>query len=146
MRRCFADSGYWIALLNERDEFHARASELAIALDREHGRTITTDAVLFEVGAFFHEYRGEPRRAVAEALDAIGVSAHIDVLYTGVDTMREAVGLYGRCLDKQWSLADCLSFVVMRRQGISEALSADAHFAQAGFRPLLGAEADGPAR
>ncbi len=45
--------------------------------------------------------------------------------------------LYGERLDKDWSLTDCMSFAVMKRAGLSEALTADHHFLQAGFRALL---------
>jgi len=38
---------------------------------------------------------------------------------------------------KQWSLTDCISFVVMRREDLSEALTGDRNFDQAGFRALL---------
>jgi predicted nucleic acid-binding protein len=39
--------------------------------------------------------------------------------------------------DKDWSLTDCISFVVMENQDITEALTADRHFVQAGFTALL---------
>lgn len=45
--------------------------------------------------------------------------------------------LYARRPDKQWSLTDCVSFVVMGREGISEALTGDHHYEQAGFAVLL---------
>jgi hypothetical protein len=45
--------------------------------------------------------------------------------------------LYSRRSDKEWSLTDCISFVVMQEQGIGEALTGDRHFEQAGFRALL---------
>lgn len=34
-------------------------------------------------------------------------------------------------------LIDCVSFVVMNERGITDALTADGHFEQAGFRPLM---------
>jgi len=45
--------------------------------------------------------------------------------------------LYRNYSDKEWGLTDCISFVVMKEQGIKEALTTDKHFAQAGFRVLL---------
>jgi hypothetical protein len=47
------------------------------------------------------------------------------------------LGLYGRRLDKEWSLADCIAFVVMKDEGITDALTTDRHFEQAGFKVLL---------
>jgi predicted nucleic acid-binding protein len=48
-----------------------------------------------------------------------------------------AFTLYGNRPDKSWSLTDCASFVVMRERGLTEALTTDEHFRQAGFRALL---------
>jgi predicted nucleic acid-binding protein len=47
------------------------------------------------------------------------------------------IALYGQRMDKDWPLTDCISFVVMEREGITEALTADQHFKQAGFVTLL---------
>lgn len=52
-----------------------------------------------------------------------------DLFTTGLD-------LYAHRPDKQWSLTDCVSFVVMDREGIAEALTGDHHFEQAGFAAL----------
>ena len=49
----------------------------------------------------------------------------------------EGVRLYVARPDKDWSLTDCISFVVMRERGITEALTGDRHFEQAGFVALL---------
>jgi len=50
---------------------------------------------------------------------------------------QEALAFYERHADKQWSLADCLSFIVMRDNGITQALTGDHHFVQAGFEALI---------
>lgn len=51
--------------------------------------------------------------------------------------MLDGIRLYEQRRDKQWSLTDCISFVVMKREGLTEALTGDHHFEQAGFVALL---------
>lgn len=53
------------------------------------------------------------------------------------NAFREGLTLYRSRLDKTWGLTDCTSFLVMEQKGISEALSADRDFQQAGFEALL---------
>jgi predicted nucleic acid-binding protein len=67
------------------------------------------------------------------------LQANPDILVVPVSDqlLREGVHLYGQRLDKEWSLTDCISFVVMQREGITEALTGDHHFEQAGFIALL---------
>ena len=48
--------------------------------------------------------------------------------------LNDALMIYEQHQDKAWSLTDCISFVVMKKRGISEALTADHHFEQAGFQ------------
>ena len=65
----------------------------------------------------------------------IEVVPHTEELAAG------ALRLFTDRADKDWSLTDCLSFVVMQRRNVNEALTADHHFEQAGFRAVL---ADAP--
>jgi len=51
--------------------------------------------------------------------------------------MNEGLALFDSRRDKAWSLTDCISFVIMWRDGLDEALTSDHHFEQAGFRALL---------
>jgi hypothetical protein len=53
------------------------------------------------------------------------------------DLFTKGAELYDQRPDKQWSLTDCISFVVMNREGIQQAMTADHHFEQAGFHALL---------
>jgi len=50
---------------------------------------------------------------------------------------QDGVKLFAARPDKEWSLTDCMSFVVMTREGITEALTGDHHFEQAGFIACL---------
>ena len=51
--------------------------------------------------------------------------------------LQRGLDLLARRADKNWSLTDCISFVVMEEEGIQEALTIDRHFEQAGFKAQL---------
>jgi uncharacterized protein len=53
------------------------------------------------------------------------------------DLLHEAFQLFSQRMDKEWGLIDCMTFVVMTRRKITDALTADEHFRQAGFQVLL---------
>ena len=59
------------------------------------------------------------------------------VILPSVEWFNAGLNLYQERKDKNWSLTDCISFEVMRRHGIEEALTGDRHFVQAGFKALL---------
>ena len=61
----------------------------------------------------------------------------VEVLPLSEALFRQGFGLYRQRLDKEWGLTDCISFMVMQERGITEALTADHHFRQAGFLALL---------
>ena len=62
---------------------------------------------------------------------------NISVVPVDTHLLGRALRLYESHTDKEWGLTDCISFVVMRDQQLIDALTADRHFRQAGFRPLL---------
>jgi predicted nucleic acid-binding protein len=53
------------------------------------------------------------------------------------ELMENAIRLYQLRADKEFGLTDCLSFILMRQEGLDAALTADRHFQQEGFRALL---------
>ena len=135
MRSIFVDTGYWIAAIHPRDGLHDKAMSIA----RELGpcRLVTSDMVLTEVLNAFAE-RGQQLRAVAiSSVKAIMADASIEVVPQTRQLFREALNLYQSRADKEWSLTDCASFVIMKRRHIDEALTADHHFTQNGYKALL---------
>ncbi len=96
---------------------------------------MTTRAVLLEIGNALAKKRF--RRGAVELLAAIESDPRIAIVPLSEELYARAGELFRRHADKEWGLTDCVSFVVMRGQGIWEALSTDHHFEQAGFRPLL---------
>ncbi len=128
----FIDTGYWLALYNARDRLHVRARALASS---SHGPFVTTDAILLEVGNSLSSLR--QRTFCFGLLQRIRTDTNITVVQLTPELLSQAIELFGARVDKEWGLVDCISFVVMRERGITEALATDQHFMQAGFRPLL---------
>jgi len=128
----FVDTVYWLALMNPSDTWHPRALEWAARISEP---LVTTDAVLTEVADAF--CRADRRRWAVEAIRNVQADTEITSVPGSADLFARAVELYGARPDKNWSLTDCMSFVVMQDQGLERALTADLHFVQAGFHALL---------
>jgi predicted nucleic acid-binding protein len=132
MTPVFADTFYFVALLNRRDSYHEQAWRFADPGDRA---IVTTRAVLMEIGDGFAD---SPERSVAARfLQDLDVDPMAEIVPLDEDLYGRGLALYRERPDKEWSLTDCISFVVMEDRGIREALTGDGHFAQAGFVPLL---------
>lgn len=128
----FADSYYFIALLNPNDQHHEAAR---LATQNASGPLVTTSLVLVEVaGALSSPLM---RGLVHEFLEGIRQDPTTEVVLVDDGLLDRGVALYGARADKSWSLTDCISFVVMNERGITEALTGDHHFEQAGFRAVL---------
>ncbi len=132
MIRSFADTFYFLALLNTDDPSHERASEFA---DTYRGDIVTTGWVLMEVvDAMSHP---ENRRLVVDFIAGLRAAARTMIEPLSDELAAEGLRFFAARPDKHWSLTDCISFVVMSRESITDALTGDRHFEQAGFRALL---------
>ena len=135
MRALFADSGYWIALLNSRDELHDKAVSIRDGL--AGAKIVTSEMVLVEVlddaarGGWF------TRQAASDLVTRLRNDPTVDI--EGVTSLQfeQALDLYRSRPDQRWGLTDCASFLVMEERGITEALAYDRDFEQAGFVALL---------
>lgn len=133
MRQLFVDSFYYIALLNPRDAYHERAQIIAPMIAGSH--FCTTDLILVEIANSLSVLR--LREHAAAYLRLLEQSQDTTIVHMNADLFERALSRYEQRSDKEWSLTDCLSFVVMEDNDITEALTGDHHFEQAGFRPLL---------
>jgi predicted nucleic acid-binding protein len=91
--------------------------------------------VLIELANFFAA--PSRREALPRLLDAISSSPTTSLVPCSPRLFKSGLALFRSRPDKAWSLTDCTSFVVMRKRRIRDALTADQHFEQAGFRALL---------
>jgi uncharacterized protein len=131
----FADTSFWIALSHKSDQHHVRASAWSRYLIHNDAFLLTTEAVLWEwMNALANS---GTRRATAEGYQRCHQDPRIEVVPFATDTIATAVRLYEARADKDWSLTDCLSFLVMEQRRVPRALTTDRYFQQAGFETVL---------
>jgi len=128
----FADAFYFVARLNRRDQHHDRI--VGFSRDFRSG-LLTTDWVLMEVADALAKSECRPR--VREFVLHLRQSAACEIVPASREQLDRALELYNQHTDKEWTLTDCVSFMVMRDRGLTDALTADHHFEQAGFNALL---------
>src|SRR6266404_5024265 len=132
MKAMFLDTSYLIALLLEHDELHERA----LVWQRSAvGSFVTTEYILVELFDSMSVGRYRSRAIGAVAILRSDPSVLIKAATTSL--MDDGLTFFARRSDKKWGLTDCISFVIMHREGLREALTSDHDFEQAGFRALL---------
>ena len=128
----FVDTFALIAWLNPRDCAHASVTAY---LDRYSGRLVTTEWVLVELADALST--PEARATVVAFLQAVRNDPQFEIVGYLPVVYQAGFDLFAARPDKAWSLTDCISFQVMRERGLTDALTADRHFEQAGFRAVL---------
>jgi len=132
MRVVFADAFYFVARLNRHDQHHDRV----VAFSRDFRAAIlTTDLVLMEVADALAKSESRPR--MREFVLHLRQQAACEIIPATRELFDSALELYRQHADKDWTLTDCSSVFVLRERGLTEVLTADRHFEQAGFTALL---------
>ncbi len=131
MSAVFADTSYFLALLNREDVFHRRALNFAL----RSPRLFTTEFIVLELGNACS--RAEDHADFLALLAGLKASPRVSIAPLSSELLDAGIRLMAERPDKHWSLTDCTSFQIMKREGLGEALTADQHFEQAGFSALL---------
>jgi len=129
MTKYFADTWYLIARLARDDAHHAAAVRIQKRMPT--AALLTHDAVLTELLAYFCD-EGVVMRAAAAGL-ARDLLSTIEIVHADRPLFLRALTRYEHRLDKEYSLVDCMSMVVMEERGVTHVLTNDHHFSQAGF-------------
>jgi predicted nucleic acid-binding protein len=137
MPELFFDTAGWGHLVDPSQAFHRNAAAVYRRVTREGRRVVTTNYVLAELVALLTHPLKVSRPALIEFIESLRASPYVEVLHIDPTLDAEAWRLLAGRRDKEWSLVDCASFVVMRERRITEALTTDHNFEQAGFVILL---------
>jgi uncharacterized protein len=135
MAEVFLDTSFTIALSSVTDQNHVRAVKIASQIEIDKTSLVTTQAVLLEIGNALSKQRY--RVAAIQLLESLDTDPSVEVILLTNSLYGLAFNLFKQREDKEWGLVDCISFIVMQDRGITDALTADTHFQQAGFRALL---------
>lgn len=131
--RLLLDTVFIQALLNRRDQYHAQAKAFLPQV-RAAKEVWVTEAVFIEVG---NALSAVNRTAAVQFIEQCYHTPNLRVVTVDPLLLTSALQLYHERPDKTWGLTDCISFVVMQSQGLTDAVTADEHFVQAGYRALL---------
>lgn len=132
MKPVFADTAFLLALINPRDQYHGQAVQLNATLKAP---LLTTAWVLMEFANAIAGSRA--RKDFAHVLGRLRSEPEAEILPPDNDLFDRGSELYVSRADQTWSLTDCISFVVMTDRGLTDALTTDRHFEQAGFKALF---------
>jgi uncharacterized protein len=128
----FVDTHYLLALVNTKDKDHAAA--LRQSQNRVHALVTTTWVLVEFADALAHV---DSRVHAARFIRGFESEPYVEVVPPTREQFEQALDRYQQRPDKDWSLTDCISFLLMEQRGIVDALTADHHFVQAGFRALM---------
>lgn len=133
--KVFLDTAYAISLSSEQDDLHELALRIADDLENEYTVIVTTQAILLEIGNALSKQRF--RRSAVTLLQALETDPSVEIVPFSQELYDRAFALFRERPDKDWGLIDCVSFIVMQEHGITQALTTDDHYRQAGFQVLM---------
>jgi predicted nucleic acid-binding protein len=133
--KVFVDAAAWIAILNTRDALHLAAERTMETVRRSRTPLVTSRFVLIEVANALSAPAFRKKTIIF--LNGLAKLPNLQIVQPSQELYNEGWILYSQRLDKEWSLTDCTSFVIMDRERINHAFTSDHHFEQAGFIKLL---------
>ena len=131
----FVDTSYIYAIINPNDQWHSRAVELEAKVASANLSLITTQFILAEIADGLSAVRY--RKSAFEIIHSLLEDPLVNVVPPSNELFHSGLDLYESRPDKNWGLTDCFSFVTMRDNDLTDALTTDDHFRQAGFNALL---------
>ena len=133
MSAVFVDTGFWIALLNRKDQNHSEAKRLSAALTGS--KVVLHELIVYETATFLNASVKSHRLALL-FLEFIESQRNFHVVQLSDELRAAALGIFKSHADKDLSLPDCVSFALMRSLRLKNALTFDGHFSQMGFVTL----------
>ncbi len=133
----FADTSGWANFFIRTEPFHLLAKEQMQSWYKKNARIITSNYVLAELIALLTSPLRLPRPRVISTVETIKSAIWVKTVHVDYPLDQEAWNLLKERPDKEWSMVDCASMVIMKHFHISETFTSDHHFEQAGYSITL---------
>lgn len=137
MNSLFVDTSGWASLFIPTELFHQKALHLFQLARQQRYQVVTTNYIIAELVTLLDSRMRAPRSQLFQYVDVVRADPDLTLIHVDATTDAAAWVLCKARPDKNWSLVDCTSFVVMQQLGIQQAMTTDQHFEQAGFVRLL---------
>ena len=137
MADIFVDTSGWAELVDPKLPYHSLAAKIYYQTRQRKAKIVTTNYVITEVVSVLTSPLRFPRPRIIQFFEGLKTSTLVKIVYIEATLDDQAWQLLTKRADKNWSLVDCASFVVMRHHNLTESLTTDHHFEQAGFIRLL---------
>jgi predicted nucleic acid-binding protein len=129
----FVDTSGWAYLVDRHNPLHRDVSAVYQHVLNQQRLLVTTNYIIAELVPLLASRSRIPRQQIFTFVDALKTAPHIEIIHINAVLDAEAWELLKARVDKEWSLVDASSFVIMDMYGMTEALTTDHHFTQAGF-------------
>lgn len=133
----FADTSGWGNLIDSTQPYHALTAASYRTARQQNRKVVTTNYIITELVALLTSPLRIPRPTAIDFIQGLKTSPYVEIVYIDILIDTQAWQLLASRKDKEWSLVDCSSFVVMQQHSMVETLTTDRHFEQAGFIRLL---------
>jgi predicted nucleic acid-binding protein len=137
MPELFVDTSGWANLIDISQPFHSLSAKIYQNARSQKHKIITTSYIVTELVALLSSPLRIPRPKAIAFIQSLKTSPYVEVIHISKEIDTKAWELLINRQDKEWSLVDCSSFIVMQDRKITESLTNDHHFEQAGFIRLL---------
>ncbi len=137
MNDIFVDTSGWACWLDRSLPYSVLSRRLADEVTGQGNLLITTSFIMVELTGLLTSPLRFPKPQQIQLMSALRSDATVEIVQVDQVLEAEAWDLWRSRGDKLWSLVDCVSFIIMQRRQLTQALSTDHHFEQAGFIRLL---------
>ena len=129
----FVDTSGWAYLLDRSSDFHDDVQTVYQQALARNRLLVTTNYIIAELVALLSSRSRLSRQQLIAFVDTLKAAPHVEIIHIDTNLDASAWALLKAYRDKRWSLVDASSFVIMTSYGMTEAITTDHHFTQAGF-------------